>query len=335
MPRKARIDLPGALHHIILRGIERRRIFRDDLDYKNFLERLGNILTESKTPCYAWALLPNHVHLLIRTGIVPLATVMRRLLTGYAVTYNHRYRRHGQLFQNRYKSILCQEDAYLLELVRYIHLNPLRAKRVSDLGGLDTHKYSGHAGILGFGKKPWQDTDYVLGHFGSKLSIARQRYKDFIEEGASRGRRPDLVGGGIIRSLGGWKAAPEMKEGLLRLKGDERILGDSDFVEEALKSAREEIARKDRLKRKGAALEKLAEQVAGVLGVDPKNVWSSAKYEKNVQARSLFCYWAVRELGWSATEIARRIGVTQPAVSISAKRGEHLARELGLKIGEF
>ena len=112
MPRKARIDAPGALHHIIVRGIERRKIFYDDNDRDNFLDRLGIILTDTRTPCFAWALIPNHLHLLFRTGVTPIATVMQRLLTGYAVSFN---RRHGQLFQNRYKSVLCQEDPYLLE----------------------------------------------------------------------------------------------------------------------------------------------------------------------------------------------------------------------------
>jgi REP-associated tyrosine transposase len=119
-----------------VRGIERRKIFYDDNDRGNFLDRLGVILTDTKTPCFAWALIPNHLHLLLRTGTAPIATVMRRLLTGYAVSFNRRHRRHGQLFQNRYKSVLCQEDPYLLELVRYIHLNPLRAGLVSDLGKL-------------------------------------------------------------------------------------------------------------------------------------------------------------------------------------------------------
>ena len=105
MPRKARIDAPGALHHIIVRGIERRRIFSDDQDRDNFVERLGDIVTETQTCCFAWALIPNHAHILLRTGQTPLATVMRRLLTGYAVSYNRRHRRHGHLFQNRYKSI--------------------------------------------------------------------------------------------------------------------------------------------------------------------------------------------------------------------------------------
>ena len=127
MPRKARIDAPGALQHIICRGIERRNIFIDDRDKKGFLERLGRVLLETQTPCYAWALLNNHFHLLLKTGNVPISTLMRRLLTGYAITFNLRHKRAGHLFQNRYKSILCQEDTYLLELVRYIHLNPLRA----------------------------------------------------------------------------------------------------------------------------------------------------------------------------------------------------------------
>ena len=107
MPRQARIDAPDALHHIMVRGIERRAIFRDNKDKDDFVERLGDIIKGTSTSCYAWSLLSNHAHLLLRTGRHPIATVMRRLLTGYAVTFNRRYNRHGQLFQNRYKSILC------------------------------------------------------------------------------------------------------------------------------------------------------------------------------------------------------------------------------------
>ena len=130
MPRSARIDGPGALHHIIARGISRRRIFDDDADREAFLDRLGAVLNETDTACFAWALIPNHFHLVLRTGHVPVTTVMRRLLTGYAMNYNRRHRRSGHLFQNRYKSILCQQEPYFLELVRYLHLNPLRAKVV-------------------------------------------------------------------------------------------------------------------------------------------------------------------------------------------------------------
>jgi len=119
MPRQARIDAPGALHHVICRGIERRKIFRDNQDRRDLIDRLSRVVVETSTTCLAWALMPNHFHLLLRTGHSPIAGVMRRVLTGYAVTFNRRHKRHGHLFQNRYKSILCQEEPYLLELGRY------------------------------------------------------------------------------------------------------------------------------------------------------------------------------------------------------------------------
>jgi REP element-mobilizing transposase RayT len=111
MPRLARLDAPGVLHHIMIRGIERRKIFLSRNDYEDFIERLAMLLPEMKTSCYAWALMSNHAHFLFCTGTVPLARLMRRLLTGYAVSFNRRHKRHGHLFQNRYKSIICQEDA--------------------------------------------------------------------------------------------------------------------------------------------------------------------------------------------------------------------------------
>lgn len=219
MPRKARIDAPGALHHIIVRGIERRKIFYDDEDRNNFLERLGAILTDTETPCYAWALIPNHAHMLLKTGATPIATVMRRLLTGYAVSFNRRHRRHGQLFQNRYKSILCQEDLYLLELVRYIHLNPLRARLVEDLNALDSYVYGGHSVMMGKSKQPGQDTDYILQFYDKKRLAARRHYREFVEKGIDEGRKPDLVGGGLVRSTGGWSAVSTLRKGFERVNG--------------------------------------------------------------------------------------------------------------------
>ena len=121
MPRLARLDAPGVMHHIMIKGIERRNIFKDNKDRENLLARLSKLLPETETACYAWALMPNHTHFLFRSGKAPLATLMRRLLTGYVVSFNRRHKRHGHLFQNRYKSIVCEEDAYFKELVRYIH----------------------------------------------------------------------------------------------------------------------------------------------------------------------------------------------------------------------
>jgi len=166
MPRQPRLDAPGLLQHVMARGIERRKIFHDDKDRKSFLERFAGILEETQMQCYvypvkceayfsgAWALIPNHFHLLLRTGPTPLSKVMRRLMTGYAVTFNIRHKRSGHLFQNRYKSVVCEEDAYLLELIRYIHLNPLRAGLVKDLQELDKYHWTGHSAILGRRKNP-------------------------------------------------------------------------------------------------------------------------------------------------------------------------------------
>jgi REP element-mobilizing transposase RayT len=332
MPRKARIDGPGALHHIIVRGIERRKIFYDDSDRNNFLNRLGIILIETKTPCFAWALIPNHLHLLLRTGVVPIATVMRRLLTGYAVSFNRRHRRHGQLFQNRYKSILCQEDQYLLELVRYIHLNPLRARLVPDLKKLDKHPYCGHSVLMGKRKHDWQDTKYILKLYDSKYSIARRRYREYVKKGIAEGRRPELVGGGLVRSAGGWSVVKALRKSATRMKGDERILGDGDFVEKVLNEARENLERKYKFKARGYDFDWLVQHVARSLDIEPRDVLARGKYKQTVKARSLLCYWGTRELGITTVALAKKLNLAQPTISQSAMRGRKIAEEEGLKL---
>jgi len=174
MPRLARLDAHGILHHVIIRGIEIRNIFRDDKDRDNLLERIRELIPKTNTACYAWALIPNHPHFLFRTGDVELSTLMRRLLTGYAVSFNRRHKRHGQLFQNRYKSIICQEGRYFKELVRYIHLNPLRSKIISEIGQLVEYPYCGHSVLMARIKRAWQDRKYVLSYFGRKADEARR-----------------------------------------------------------------------------------------------------------------------------------------------------------------
>jgi len=334
MPRKARIDTPGALHHIIVRGIERRKIFYDDNDRDNFLDRLGNILTDTQTACFAWALIPNHLHLLLRTGVTPIATVMRRLLTGYAASFNRRHRRHGQLFQNRYKSILCQENPYLLELVRYIHLNPLRAGLVSDLKKLDKHPYCGHGVLMGKKKNDWQDTEYILKIFNSKYSIARRYYRQYVKKGIAQGRRPDLMGGGLIRSSGGWSIVKALRKSAIRIKGDERILGDGDFVEKVLNEARESLERKYTLEEQGHDFAWLVKRVAMLLNLEPKDVLARGKYKQSVKARGLLCYWGTRELGMTTVDLAKKLKLAQPTISQSVMRGRKIAEEEGLKILE-
>ncbi len=335
MPRKARIDAPGALHHIIARGIARRKLFDDDDDRDFFIERLGEIVSDTDTQCFAWALIPNHFHLLLKTGAVPISTVMKRLLTGYAMYYNRRHKRYGHLFQNRYKSILCQEDSYLLELTRYVHLNPLRAKLVSDINELSNHPYSGHAVLMGRATADWQNTKYILGLFDDKPSVSRRRYLEFVKRGVAAGKRQDLTGGGLLRSVGGWSAVKSLRNTGGNQKGDERILGDGEFVKKALSQAEESFERKYRLKAKGVDITRIAERVAEIMGMTSEAVWASGKQPKIVQARSLLCYWATSELGIRQAWLSRKLGISQAAVSLSVSRGRRIASENHHEIGNL
>lgn len=331
MPRKGRIDAPGALQHIIVRGIERRKLFLDDTDRENFLERLGAIIEETQTGCFAWALMPNHFHLLLKTGGTKIARVMQRLLTGYAVSFNKRHRRHGHLYQNRYKSILCQEDVYLLELVRYIHLNPLRAKNVKHLKELEKYPFGGHSAFFKKKYRPWQDTGYVLKRFNSRLAVARRRYREFVAKGVDQGRRNDLIGGGLIRSAGGWAAVKALRKTKMVQKSDERILGDSKFVEKMLSQASEEMDRRYRLKAAGVDFNSLLQRVSEMINVSPGLILSSDRGRETVKARSLLCYWAAEELGIKQPEIANKLKVSQAAVSFAIKRGRAFADQNKIK----
>jgi putative transposase len=333
MPRIARLDTPGLLHHVMIRGIERRKIFNDDKDRENFIERLSTLLPETKTQCYAWSFLSNHAHFFLRSGPAGIAALMRRLLTGYAVSYNRRHKRHGQLFQNRYKSIICQEDAYLQELVRYIHLNPLRAKIVVDLKELDRYSYCGHSALTGKKKRQWQDVEYVLGFFGRRVGEARKAYVSYVKKGIALGRRPELVGGGLIRSLGGWDEVKKMRlSGQDRIKSDQRILGESDFVSDVLSESEEQFCRKYRLKSLGYDFEKVVERVCIIFQVEKDYITGRGRQKHRVVARDLLCYWTVVELGMPMVDLARKFDITPAAVSYAVHRGEKMAKERGYQL---
>ena len=335
MPRQARLDAPGVLHHIMIRGIERRKIFITNEDMENLLDRLARLLPETKTSCYAWVLIPNHAHFLFRTGLAPLATVMRRLLTGYAVSFNRRHNRHGQLFQKRYKSIVCQEESYLKELVRYIHLNPVRTGIVPGLKELNIYPYCGHSVLMGRKERPWQDVEYVLVNFGKTTKVARKAYLNYVEAGIGRSRQDELTGGGLIRSAGGWPEVKRLRRhGQDHVMSDERILGDSEFVETVLSLAEEKHKRHYQLKRLGYDLDRVAKRVSEIYEMEPREVFSKGKQQRKVKARSLLCFWAVSELGMSLRKLARRLEMSPPGVGFSVERGEVIARENGLKLIE-
>ena len=181
---------------------------------------------------------------------------------------------------------------------------------------------------MGKKKRPWQDSGYVLSYFGKSLREARKRYLQYIEAGIEHGRRPELVGGGLIRSLGGWDVVKKMRlRGQDRVKGDHRILGDSEFVMEILAESEEKFNRYYELKSLGYDLKRVERKVCDIFQLKPQELYSKGRQRLRADARGLYCYWAVRQLGYSLTELARQLGMTQPGVGYAVLRGERIAEE--------
>jgi REP element-mobilizing transposase RayT len=320
----------------MVRGIERRNIFLSDSDRGDLLERIATIVQETGTRIYAWSLLPNHFHLLLRTGHATISRVMRRVLTGYAGGFNRRHQRAGHLFQNRFKSVLVEEEPYFLQLVRYIHLNPIRAGVVQNLNELDRWPWSGHATLMGRRAHPWQDTAFVLGHFGRSARAARRAYREFAADGIAEGRRPELTGGGLIRSLGGRASLALLQKDRERWAYDERILGSSEFVEavwhevtarraETLKSVQ---ARAERLAR-------LVRRVADRLGLGQAELSAGGRRKTVWTGRGVVSHIAVRHLGHTVGEVARALGVSIQTVLRGVEQGRQIMEAQGWVMSEL
>jgi putative transposase len=315
MPRLARIDIPGLLHHVIVRGIEKRPIFLDDQDREAFLSRMAQLLAETGTDCYAWALLDTHFHLLVQPHTTRLSSVMRRLLTGYAVVFNLRHKRAGHLFQNRYKSIVCDGDSYFLELVRYIHLNPWRAGIVGTLEGLDYYPWSGHRQLLGQPARKLINEEKVLSLFSKGRKAARQQYRQFIIDGIEHPSSLELSGGGKRISQA---VDPGLGDDTLF---DERILGGRDFVERVLSLAGQAEGGERR------TLAEIIEQVATYFCVASGSLRKPGKERTLSQAKAVVCYVAIKEQGLKGTEVSSMLGCTPGAVSHATRRGEQILRQ--------
>jgi len=297
------------------RGIEKTNIFRKDEDRADFVQRLVALSEKGALHVYAWALMPNHFHMLIRTGKQPLAGSMKIILTGYVVNFNRRHKRFGHLFQNRYKSIICEDDPYLLELTRYIHLNPLRAGIVKSMAGLNKYAWSGHSAIMGNIERKWQDREMILEYFGKRRRKAVLGYENFVREGISQGSRPELVGGGLVRSLGGWAQVVSLRKKRIRSAADDRILGSSDFVESLFRAAEEKDRDTLRLTSKIRDLESLAREIINREKIKTSELRSGCRKPCVVKARTLFCQIAVKKMGYFGAEVARYLKITTSAVN--------------------
>jgi REP element-mobilizing transposase RayT len=314
------------------RALEGIALFRDDRDRTDFVSRLAAHCRDGHWRLYGWALLATHFHLLVRTERQALASTMKQLLTGYVVNFNRRHQRYGHLLQNRYKSIVCQDDPYLLELTRYIHLNPLRAGAAKDLAELRRYPWAGHAALMGAVPRDWQDTEAILGYFGRTRRPAQARYEAYVREGLRAGRRPELVGGGLIRSLGGWSQVLATRRRGEAVATDQRILGEGPFVDTLLAEAARQEQDTLRLARKRIDLPALAATILAGHAVTEDVLRSGSRQRAVVQIRRLFCQVAVKKLGHSGAAVARFLGVTTAAVNRLAASAELAGVERCIKV---
>jgi len=308
MARKPRIQFQGALYHIITRGNQRQRIFRGRTDYQKYLQILESYKDRYPFFLYAYVLMTNHVHLLIEMRDVPLSKILQGINQSYTLYFNWKYLTVGHLFQGRYKAILCDRDAYLLSLVKYIHVNPIRIKRVKSLG---MYPWSSHHAYMGReGMKGLVDVDLVLGLFSTRKREARRRYRRYMEgeEGLTREQVYSTV--------------------------DQRIQGDEDFAEKIL--TRHEGDRCERSRKKPHSLSQIADAVEKLHGIGIQELRSAAKTRRISFGRQIFSLMA-RECEYKSNEVAAYLHKDPSAVTVYARASGKLSetiRELSKCFGK-
>ena len=289
MARKPRVEVEGGLYHIITRGNDRQEIFHSVADHQKFLSLL--VLQKQRTPffLYAYCLMTNHVHLLIERQADTVGRIMQRVLTGYSQYYNRRYKRVGHVFQGRHKAILCQSDKYLGELVRYIHLNPVRARMV---GQPEEYLYSSHRAYMGLEPAGIVDVDPVLRLFGVVRQIAGERFAEY-------------VAAGIGSKFSGDLDSP----------ADYDVLGSEEFVDSMIHRFGDGAERKRQKKAERAFdPETLVAAVEAVFGLPRKRFCGSAKNSQAVFAKEVLILTGI-EAGASITDISKIIDLDTSNIS--------------------
>lgn len=284
MARRPRVFAPGLLYHVIVRGNQRRKTFRSDEDYKTYLDRLDKYRTQCRVRIYAYCLMPNHVHLLVETGSTPLAKFMQGVQQSYTQYFNRRYRKVGHLFQGRYKAIICERDRYLQTLIRYIHLNPVRAKLVIRP---ERYAYSGHNSYLIHGTAKIVDTQPIL-----KLMGGNKGYERFILEGMGE----------------------EHNEAYYTVE-DQRFLGDEGFGEEIGRDEAETIPRK-----KKTPIETAMKAIARRIDTTSESLRSTDRRWEITKKRAEAVAMLVREYGYTVSEVAKHLRRDQANISVMLSR---------------
>jgi putative transposase len=292
MPRKPRIEFEGAFYHVITRGNQKQKIFKDTPDYQKFIQFLTIYKNRYHYSLYAYVLMGNHVHLLIETRDTPLSKILQGINQSYTMYFNKTYRTVGHLFQGRYKAILCDRDAYLLALLRYIHFNPVRARVVQNP---EIYPWSSHQAYLGR-TNPYSlvDTGPVLKMFSEHKTRARRHYFEFMKEGDKIGKQE------VYATI------------------DQRLQGDDDFVDHVREKHDGEV--KKEKKKKEHTLPEISKAIADYTGVALDQLQSAGKDRQAMTGRRLFT-WTAQAYGYKGIEIAKFLRKDASSVTKYA-RGE-------------
>lgn len=297
MARRPRLFAPGILYHVIVRGNYRQKTFLGARDYRAYLERLVRYRKRFGVTVYAYCLMSNHAHLLVETGSEPLSRFMQGLQQSYTQYFNRKHHKVGHLFQGRYKAIVCEKDEYLLTLVRYIHLNPIRAKLVHRL---DDYPYSGHREYCGVRVYEVLEASRVLDMLGGRAA-----YRRFVQEGVKDGHREEYYD--VV---------------------DQRFLGEERFVEK-LKVQADEEPETARPKKPVIAAFRNA---ARALEVEPAVLSGADRSWEVSRHRALIGYVLIRRLGYKLKDVAKCLGRDMATVSSLVSRySERLAQDEELK----
>ena len=314
MSTKIRINIPGGLHHIMSRGIGGRAIFSDDDSKRFLLGQLSASLEASGHRCYAWAVMDNHYHLVLRAGDEPLHRMMRCLNMRFARYYAKKTQSSGYVFQGRFKSIATQDQGYLEELIRYVHLNPVRAGICRDLTALDRYPWCGHAVLMSHAQSDFQNTDDVLKRFGDTSAKARTAYRDFIQAGLTGKGGEDL-----------WERVRDSNNEAHRTAEPHCwVIGDPDFVRDAVRRSTDRRLRISRCKAEGSTLETLSAGIAEELDIQPSGLKHRSRLAAASTARKVLSYVACSLLDFSQVEVAAYLGVSPQSVSAAKAAGKDL-----------
>lgn len=321
MPRKARIDYPGLTHHVMARTFNDLLLFNDEEDKRHYLSLLSYRIKETGFLCFAWALMDNHLHLLLKTNEKPLWYLMKPLNSDYSRWYNKKYSRKGPLFIDRFKSIATQDQNYLEQLVRYIHLNPIRAGICEDLGRLKGYSWTGHSAVMGSYPNDFQEIKAVLSRFGKTRKAALANYEKYLEDALYSKGEDSLID--IVRNSNDGKKNKSSPECW--------VIGDLEFQRHVLSSDKANRLTIAEFKKQGLGLEDVLNKVSRKMKVTPESIMQQSKRTRQAEARMVFCYVA-RSLDFPTKEIGTFLSIQQAAVSNAGRKGEKIARDEDLSI---